>query len=198
MTTDAGERVTTKGDRTRGRLLDAAAGELARNGLAGASIGAIAAAAGLRTGSVYFHFPSKDELIAEVLEVGLRETHAHLDEALATVPGHGDPAARLRAAIRAHACAVRELSDYTRVVLAPLAVGHGATAPAYRRLRRSYLQRWTALVSEAQRAEVIAAEPDPRLLRDLLIGAVNAVSLAGEAPEETGAALDALLGLGRP
>ena len=198
MTTDAGEQVTTKGDRTRRRLLDAAAAELARNGLAGASIGAIAAAAGLRTGSVYFHFPSKDELIAEVLELGLRETLVHLDEALATVPGHGDPAARLRAAIRAHATAVRELSDYTRVVLAPLAVGDGAAATTFHRLRRSYLLRWTAIVTEAQRARVISAEPDPRLLRDLLIGAVNAVSLADRAPEETAAALDALLGLGGP
>ena len=195
MTTDAGERVTTKGDRTRRRLLDAAAAELARNGLAGASIGTIAAAAGLRTGSVYFHFPSKDELIAEVLEVGLRETLVHLDEALAAVPVYGDPAARLRAAIRAHATAVRELGDYTRVVLAPLAVGDGAAATTFHRLRRSYLHRWTALVTEAQRAGVIAAEPEPRLLRDLLIGAVNAVSLAGRVPEQTAAALDALLGL---
>ena len=198
MTTYAGEQVTTKGDRTRRRLLDAAAAELARNGLAGASIGAIAAAAGLRTGSVYFHFPSKDELIAEVLELGLRETLVHLDEALASVPGHGDPAARLRAAIRAHATAVRELSDYTRVVLAPLAVGDGAAATTFHRLRRSYLHRWTAIVTEAQRAGVISAGPDPRLLRDLLIGAVNAVSLADRAPEETAAALDALLGLGGP
>lgn len=190
------DRAATKGDRTRRRLLDAAAAELARNGLAGASIGAIAAAAGLRTGSVYFHFPSKDQLIAEVLEVGLRETLAHLDTALATVPERGAPAARLRAALRAHATAVRELNDYTRVVLAPTAVGDGTTAATFRRLRRSYLRRWTALVAEAQRAGVLAAEPDPRLLRDLLFGAVNAVSLAGRAPEETTAALAALLGLG--
>jgi AcrR family transcriptional regulator len=193
---DAHDRAATKGDRTRRRLLDAAAAELARNGLAGASIGAIAAAAGLRTGSVYFHFPSKDQLIAEVLEVGLRETLAHLDEALATVPECGDPAGRLRAALRAHATAVRELNDYTRVVLAPAAVGDGTSAVTFRRLRRSYLRRWTALVAEAQRAGVLAAEPDPRLLRDLLFGAVNAVSLTGRAPDETTAALASLLGLG--
>ncbi|HEX4249880.1 MAG TPA: TetR family transcriptional regulator [Pseudonocardia sp.] len=195
--TDVGERAATKGDRTRRRLLDAAAAELARNGLAGASIGAIAAAAGLRTGSVYFHFPSKDELIGEVLEVGLRETLAHLDEALATVPEHGDPAARLRAAVRAHATAVRDLNDYTRVVLAPIAVGDGAAAATFRLLRRSYLQRWTALVTEAQQAGVIAPEPEPRLVRDLLFGAVNAVSLAGRPPRETVAAIAALLGLAR-
>jgi AcrR family transcriptional regulator len=194
--TGSGDRAATKGDRTRRRLLDAAAAELARNGLAGASIGAIAAAAGLRTGSVYFHFPSKDQLIAEVLEVGLRETLAHLDAALATVAGHGDAAGRLRAAVLAHATAVRELNDYTRVVLAPIAVGDGAAAATFRRLRRSYLHRWTDLVAEAQRAGVLSAEPDPRLLRDLLFGALNAVSLAGRPPEQTEAALAALLGLG--
>jgi TetR/AcrR family transcriptional regulator, cholesterol catabolism regulator len=65
---------STKGDRTRRRLLDAAAAKLAQVGPAGVSLAGIAATAGLKTGSIYFHFASKDELIATVLAEGLRQT----------------------------------------------------------------------------------------------------------------------------
>ena len=61
----------SKGGRTRKRLLDATAAEVARCGVAGTSINAIAAAAGLKTGSIYFHFESKDRLVEAMLEEGL-------------------------------------------------------------------------------------------------------------------------------
>src|SRR5712675_1190281 len=101
----------SKGRRTRKRLLDAAATEVARHGVAGTSINAIAAAAGLKTGSVYFHFESKDQLVEAMLEEGLSASLAFLDKALAAVPENADAATRLSAAIRAHATAVHELSN---------------------------------------------------------------------------------------
>ena len=64
-----------------------------------------------------------------------------------------------------------------------------------RKLRRTYVSRWTQLVTEAQSAGVLADEPDPRLLRDLILGALNAVSLAGQPSDDIAAALQALLGL---
>jgi AcrR family transcriptional regulator len=60
-------------DRTRARLaaareriVDAALDQLAEGGYASASVVAIARRAGVATGSVYRHFPSKAELFAEV------------------------------------------------------------------------------------------------------------------------------------
>jgi TetR/AcrR family transcriptional regulator, cholesterol catabolism regulator len=188
----------SKGERTRARLLDAAAAEVARHGATRASIGAIAAAAGLQTGSVYFHFASKDQLIAAMLEEGLRVTLSHLDAALAAVADPDDAAAQLRAAIRAHTAAVHELPDYTLAVLAPAFPGDdGPAAPAFQALRRGYVERWTRLVADAQRAGVLAEGHQPRLLRDLIFGALNAVGLGGRSPDEAAAALEALIGLDR-
>jgi AcrR family transcriptional regulator len=184
----------SKGDRTRKRLLDAAAAEVARCGVAGTSINAIAAAAGLKTGSVYFHFESKDQLVEAMLEEGLLASLAFLDKALSAVPENADAATRLGAAIRAHATAVHELSNYTVAVLGPSFPRDAAGAVA-RRLRRTYVSRWTQLVTDAQSAGVLAGEPDPRLLRDLILGALNAVSLAGQPSDDIAAALHALLGL---
>ena len=184
----------SKGDRTRKRLLDAAAAEVARCGVAGTSINAIAAAAGLKTGSIYFHFESKDQLVEAMLEEGLLASLAYLDAALAAVPADADAATRLGAAIRAHATAVRELRNFTIAVLAPNFSNDSAGAAA-RKLRRTYVSRWTQLVTDAQGAGVLAREPDPRLLRDLIFGALNAVSLAGQPTDDVADALQALLGI---
>lgn len=53
---------------TRDRLLDAAEAVLARDGLEGATVPAIAAEAGVAVGSVYRRFPDKDALFRGVYE----------------------------------------------------------------------------------------------------------------------------------
>jgi AcrR family transcriptional regulator len=53
---------------SRARLLDAAVGVFAQHGYAGATIDAIAAAADLSKGTLYWHFSSKEELFQTLLE----------------------------------------------------------------------------------------------------------------------------------
>jgi AcrR family transcriptional regulator len=188
----------TKGNRTRRRLLDAAAAEVARHGRAGASLSAIAAAAGLKPGSIYFHFGSREQLIDAMLEEGVRESLARLDQAMAELahPAHvaqpGDPRARLRAAIRAHLDALHDLRDYAAVVLAPALALEGPPGAEFRALRRAYLRQWSGLVEDAQRAGVLAGQAPARTVRDLLLGALNSAGLAGRPPAETAAAAELL------
>ena len=186
----------SKGGRTRRRVLDVAAAEIARHGVSGASLRSIAAAAGLKTGSVYFHFDSKEHLFEAVLEEGLHRTLEHLDAELSALPTLASPVSRLRAAINAHAIAVHELRAYTVVVLAPELNSEETMGGGFLALRRDYLDRWTRLVDDAQRDGALPERLDPRLTRDLLFGAVNAVGLAGRKPEEVSTAVHALLGLG--
>ena len=51
---------------TRARLLHAALAEIARRGLGGADVSAIAAAAGVVRGTFYFHFPTKEHVLIEI------------------------------------------------------------------------------------------------------------------------------------
>jgi AcrR family transcriptional regulator len=186
---------STKGDRTRRRLLDAAAAELTQLGPPGVSLAGIAATAGLKTGSIYFHFASKDELIATVLAEGLRRTLRLLDEALSVVPDSADARARLRAAIRAHLVALHELDDYAIVVTR----GAGDDLPAateFRELRQRYGILWAELIADAQRAGVLRGGDDPRDVRDLLFGAMNSsLSRKKWSPDAQADALARLLGL---
>ena len=61
-----------KGERTAERILDAAEALFAEHGYAGTTLRDVASRVGLRTPSLYNHFPSKESLYAAVLERGIR------------------------------------------------------------------------------------------------------------------------------
>src|SRR5437667_8092188 len=82
----------------RGLIMDAARQVFEAEGLDGASLRAIAAAAGYTPAALYFHFESKEAIYAEVL----RESLADLSKAVVrTVTRARTPADRLRAAAMA-------------------------------------------------------------------------------------------------
>jgi len=82
----------------RGLILDAARKVFEADGLDGASLRAIAAAAGYTPAALYFHFDSKEEIYAEVL----RDSLVNLGQAVARAIWRSKSAAdRLRAATMA-------------------------------------------------------------------------------------------------
>ncbi|MER6314303.1 ScbR family autoregulator-binding transcription factor [Streptomyces sp. NPDC001581] len=64
-----------RSERTRRRLVHAAAERFHRNGYASATLGEIAGAAGVTKGALYFHFASKDELAEAVQQRGYTLLH---------------------------------------------------------------------------------------------------------------------------
>lgn len=87
-------------DGSRGRILLAALELFARRGFFGTSIRDIAAAVGMTSASLYSHFRSKDEILAELLRIGHGHHVTRLRAALAD--SDESPATRLRAVVRAH------------------------------------------------------------------------------------------------
>ena len=73
-----------KGERTAERILDAAEALFAERGYAGATLRDVAADVGLRTPSLYNHFPSKESLYAAVLERGISPVLDVLTEVVET------------------------------------------------------------------------------------------------------------------
>jgi len=85
-------------DLKRGLILDAARRVFESDGLDGASLRAIAAAAGYTPAALYFHFESKEAIYAEVLKDSL----ASLGQAISRASARAkSPADRLRAAAMA-------------------------------------------------------------------------------------------------
>src|SRR5262245_40035012 len=82
----------------RGLILDAARKVFETEGLDGASLRAIAAAAGYTPAALYFHFDSKEAIYAEVLRDSLANLRQAVERAVARTKA---PAERLRAAAMA-------------------------------------------------------------------------------------------------
>ena len=62
---------------TRRRIIDAATGVFARQGIAATSLNEIAAAAGLTKGAVYSNFAGRDDLVLTIMEEHIVErTHS--------------------------------------------------------------------------------------------------------------------------
>jgi AcrR family transcriptional regulator len=64
---------------TRARLFDAAVAEIGRVGIAGADVSAIARSVGVVRGTFYFHFPTKEHVLAELQHSAEAEIVARLE-----------------------------------------------------------------------------------------------------------------------
>ncbi len=76
----------TKAERTRERILDAAAKVLSERGYARMRLSDVAAEAGLQTAGIYYYFPSRDDLVEEVMWVGAVSVTRHVQEAVEALP----------------------------------------------------------------------------------------------------------------
>ena len=81
----------------RGRLLAAASQLFTEFGYEGTAVTRIAKAAGMTPAAMYWHFPSKQDLLAEMLTQMYDWSHNYL---ISHLPEDGDPAARLAAYVR--------------------------------------------------------------------------------------------------
>jgi AcrR family transcriptional regulator len=88
------------GGPTREEIIRAALKLFAEFGYRGTSLRRLASAVGIEAGSLYNHFSSKAELLADMVLFGTRELLLGVGELVAAAPA--DPVERLRTAIRAH------------------------------------------------------------------------------------------------
>ncbi len=162
-----------KSARTRQAVLDAAARLFARQGYAGTNLSDIAAEAGIKTGSLYYHFASKDELVTEVLHFGTAHSHEHARAAVDALAARAPAVERLRAAIEAHLDSLHHLGDYA---LAGLRIVEQAPQPIRRNQyanQRRYGEYWQTLLEGARSEGALPAGVDLLALRLFLFDAMN-------------------------
>jgi AcrR family transcriptional regulator len=179
-------------DRTRARLaaaretiVDAATAQLAEGGYASASVVAVARRAGVATGSVYRHFPSKSDLFAEVFR---RASQAEVD-VLRGMAGREEPVGN-RLAAWVEAFVRRALAEPVRAY-ALIAEPVDPVVEAERLVfRRAYADLFAgALRDGVARGEL---EPhDPELVAAAIVGALAEALVGPLARRDTAA--DALV-----
>jgi len=155
-----------RADNRLSEVLDAAARLFAAKGYSATSMRDIAQACGMLPGSLYYHFPAKEDLLVAVYEAGVEQLIAPVRGAAAR---EGNPWARLEAACAAHLDTVLRTSDYAQVLVRVLPSDVPPAAARLKALRSQY---------ESQFRELVAALPlpphtDRRVLRLMLLGALN-------------------------
>jgi AcrR family transcriptional regulator len=114
-------------DNRRAQLLDAAARLFRERGYHATSMRDIAKAVGMLSGSIYYHFDSKEEMLLAVYEEGERRVAEAVDAAVA---GETDPWQRLEAACAAHLAMLIAHRDFAQVMIRTLPQERWARASA--------------------------------------------------------------------
>jgi AcrR family transcriptional regulator len=163
----------SKSARTRERILDAAAHVLSRKGYAGTRLTDVADHAELQAPAIYYYFPSREDLIEEVMWTGIAHMRGHIEQVLAALPADTDPLGRIDAAVEGHLRYELEISDYTTA-----AIRNAGQIPENIRIRYSaeaskYGDVWRKLVQDAANARLLRSDLDPAVARMLILGALN-------------------------
>jgi AcrR family transcriptional regulator len=160
-TETAGPR-SSKGARTRTRLLEAAKEIFEENGFLSARISDIAERAGLSHGSFYHYFESKEQIFREVAALVDEELGAPLAEVVLAPSSELSPYERLREAVRRHFEAYRaearimglieQVSRYDDHVDALMLSRH-----------RQYQQQMASSIRQLQRRNLADKSLDPAI-----------------------------------
>jgi len=129
----------------------------------------IARRLGIQTGTVFYHFASKQALLEAVMEEGLNRAFERIRQA----PAAPDPGRRLEALWRAHLAAL--LDPDTRYALKVLLFEARSLEPPAQTLVRRRLAEYEAVFKEAlaEAADAGLLEDDPAAVRAFVFGALN-------------------------
>ncbi|MGB3866383.1 MAG: TetR/AcrR family transcriptional regulator, partial [Xanthobacteraceae bacterium] len=161
-----------KSQKSREAILEAAAKLFRRQGYSATTLRQIANLADIQAGSIYYYFDSKDAILNEVLDEGLRRVFNGVKLALKQA---GDVAHRRKVAlaIEAHLVALHDASDFTSANIRIYGQLPERLKGPHRPIRRAYVRYWDRLLSEAQKAGAIRADIELVPLRIFVLGALN-------------------------
>ena len=156
----------------RRRIMDEAATLFLGQGFDGTSLRHIASAAGMKTGSLYYHFESKNDLLAAILRQGIAVMVEAFEAASAKVCD-ADARTRLGAHVRAHLAALYENGPYTAAHVTTFRTAPRQVRDAIVPERDDYEAMWTALLNDFASAGDLADDTPVGLTRLILFASMN-------------------------
>ena len=157
---------------TRQRVLMVAARLFRTQGYAATPLRDIASAAGMKAGSLYNHFSSKEEIVVEILNLGVQTA---FDKVRASVERLDAAPCRtvLRAAIFAHLTCLLGEDNFTSANIRIFAHVPPHVRDATMTLRHGYERYWVEILKRCAAEGALKPDIDPRMLSMFLFGAMN-------------------------
>ena len=152
-----GRALTPQGASSREKILDAAVELIAERGYSATSVDALCRRAGIVKTALYWHFGSKEGLLAAVID---RVASAWIDELRSTVSRAGEPRERLAVALAGMRRIVEQRPELLRLLLSVLlerAEGDDETRAA---LQRAFLRARRAIVETIEATTPGVRDPD--------------------------------------
>lgn len=163
----------TAGAGSRQLILETAARIFRHEGYAATSLRAIAAACNMKAGSLYYHFESKDQIVSEVLDIGVQKVFDSVKAAVQALAPGATLGATLHCAIEAHLCALLHAHDFTSANIRIFGQVPVPVRESHRTLRRAYENYWREMLEQLRRHGAIRAEADLQQTVYFLFGAMN-------------------------
>ena len=182
-------RTRSKGLSKRLSILDAAAKVLADEGYAGMTLQDVADEIGIYAASIYYYFPSREDLVREVAFMALEKFQGVISEALDVLPPGASPLDRVKEAIRSTVGMYTSQDQYFIAYERIVGQVPQPLAAELRERRLDIRKLWIELLEQSQKSGQIGREVDLKLLRFIILGATHWVSQwyapnGGRGPDE--------------
>jgi TetR/AcrR family transcriptional regulator, cholesterol catabolism regulator len=154
----------------RGRIIREAARLFREKGFSRTTVRELAAATGMQSGSLFYFFASKEEILLAVIDHGIKDLQASVAEARLGVP----PVEGFRAMVERHLEGILDRgADHMNVMLFETRSFPAATAEQVRLFLREYDELWKAQIEDLIRLGRWRQTADLRMSRMALMGALN-------------------------
>jgi AcrR family transcriptional regulator len=166
-------QAAARGEAMRDQILAAAARLFRQQGYAATTLRQIADATGIKAGSIYYHFDSKDAILGEVLDTGIAAVTAAVQSRIAALPADATQRDRIAAAIEGHLYGLLQHGDFTSANIRVFGQIPLAARNRHRLIRNTYARYWDELLEQALAAGELRADISLAVIRLFVIGALN-------------------------
>jgi len=165
--------VKGKAAKSRAMILSAAARTIRDRGYKASTMRAIAQEAGGEAGSIYYHFRSKEEILDEVLDLGLRDLKNGVQNAVSDTSAFSNHRDRIAMAMATHLKYLIQSSEFTSANIRIYGQLPREVRARHWPVRHEYAKFWDDVLLEAQKAGDIRSDIQVVPLRQVLLGALN-------------------------
>lgn len=160
---------------TRENLVKLAAQIFSEQGYSATTMRNIAEKAGIEAASIYYHFPSKEALVDEVMEIGADRIVRYM---IVRVEGLGADATaeeRFRAAVLGQLIGMTKHGEYTVASASLLGQLPEKVRERHAKRRERYQELWNDLLEKLRSEGRLRSDVDIRLARIFILGSIQSV-----------------------